>query len=123
MADDDTLQHWAEGGTEIVQARESLDLYTAAALRSLVLDLIQRRNRYDLIIDLGRTRFMDATGLAVLVGALKRVRAHDGRLSVACDYEPILRVFRTTGLTKVLDIHPGVEAALEARRTVEADHG
>ena len=49
--------------------------------------------------------FLDSTGLGVLVGGLKRVRAHEGTLRLVCTQERILKIFRITGLTKVFPIH------------------
>jgi anti-anti-sigma factor len=52
-----------------------------------------------------KVEFLDSTGLGVLVGGLKRVRAHDGSLDLVCTQERILKIFRITGLTKVFGIH------------------
>jgi len=41
--------------------------------------------------------FLDSAGLGVLVGGLKRVRAHDGSLDLVCTQERILKIFRITG--------------------------
>ncbi|MCW2545929.1 MAG: anti-sigma-factor antagonist domain protein, partial [Mycobacterium sp.] len=56
----------------------------------------------------------DVTGLGVLVGGLKRVRAHEGSLRLVCTQERILKIFRITGLTKVFPIHASVAEALSA---------
>ena len=56
---------------------------------------------YHLVVDMERVEFLDSTGLGVLVGGLKRVRAHDGSLDLVCTQERILKIFRITGLTKV----------------------
>ena len=61
--------------------------------------------------------FLDSTGLGVLVGGLKRVRAHDGSLDLACTREQILKIFRITGLTKVFGIHDSVDEAIAARKS------
>ena len=58
--------------------------------------------------------FLDSTGLGVLVGGLKKVRAHDGSLQLICTQERLLKIFRITGLAKVFTIHATAEAA--ARR-------
>ena len=55
-----------------------------------------------------------AIGLGVLVGGLKRVRAHNGSLAVVCTQERLLKIFRITGLTKVFSIRESVDAALTA---------
>ena len=52
----------------------------------------------------------------VLVGGLKRVRAHDGSLDLVCTQERILKIFRITGLTKVFGIHDTVDEAIKARK-------
>jgi anti-sigma B factor antagonist len=42
---------------------------------------------------------------------LKRVKAHDGTLSLVCTQDKILKIFKITGLTKVFPIHDSVEDA------------
>ena len=68
--------------------------------------------KYHLVVDMERVDFLDSTGLGVLVGGLKRVRAHDGSLRLVCTQERILKIFRITGLTKVFPIHASVDEAL-----------
>ena len=53
----------------------------------------------------------------MLVGGLKRVRAHDGSLRLVCTQERILKIFRITGLTKVFPIHATVDEARAAPLT------
>ena len=71
--------------------------------------------RYHLVIDMEDVEFLDSTGLGVLVGGLKRVRAHDGSLRLVCTQERILKIFRITGLTKVFPIHATVAEAVAAQ--------
>ena len=66
---------------------------------------------YNLIVDMESVDFLDSTGLGVLVGGLKRVRSHDGSLSIVCTQERLLKIFRITGLTKVFPIHETVNEA------------
>jgi anti-sigma B factor antagonist len=54
--------------------------------------------------------------LGVLVGGLKRVRAHDGSLNLVCTQQRILKIFRITGLTEVFGIYETVDQAIAARR-------
>jgi len=67
---------------------------------------------YDLVVDMEAVEFLDSTGLGVLVGGLKKVRAHDGSLSLICNQDRLLKIFRITGLAKVFIIHDSPEAAL-----------
>ena len=58
--------------------------------------------------------FLDSTGLGVLVGGLKKVRAHDGSLRLVCNQDRLLKIFRITGLAKVFMIHETADEALAA---------
>ena len=58
--------------------------------------------------------FLDSTGLGVLVGGLKKVRAHDGSLQLVCNQDRLLKIFRITGLAKVFVIHDSADEALAA---------
>ena len=100
-----------QGGRTVVGVAGEIDVYTAPALREQLSELVAR-GKYHLVVDMEGVDFLDSTGLGVLVGGLKRVRAHDGSLELVCTQERILKVFRITGLTKVFPIHASVQAAL-----------
>jgi anti-sigma B factor antagonist len=65
----------------------------------------------NVVVDLARVDFLDSTGLGVLVGALKRLRAANGTFGLVCAKEPLLKIFRITALDQVFPIYPSVEAA------------
>src|SRR5690606_31807977 len=75
---------------------------------------LHEAGKHDLVVDLRAVRFMDSTGLGVLVGVLKRVRLAGGSLSLVIDSERILKVFRITALTQIFDIFDSVGDALTA---------
>jgi anti-sigma B factor antagonist len=102
-----------DGGRTVVDVAGEVDVYTAPTLRDHLSHLVAE-GRYHLVLDLEDVAFLDSTGLGVLVGGLKRVRAHDGSLSLVCTQERILKVFRITELTKVFRIHGSVPEALAA---------
>ena len=109
------LGHYTTDGIEVIDVAGTIDIYTAPRLRELLIDLVSTDN-YQLIINLDQVEFLDSTGLGVLVGGLKRVRAHDGSLDLVCTQERILKLFRITGLTKVFGIHETVNQAITATK-------
>ncbi len=109
------LGHYSKGGSEVVDVEGEIDIYTAPGLRDLLIDLVSKNN-YQLIVNMDKVEFLDSTGLGVLVGGLKRVRAHDGSLDLVCTRERILKIFRITGLTKVFGIHETVDQAIAAQK-------
>src|SRR5579862_4364866 len=108
-----SLSTRTEGGKTVVTVGGEIDVYTAPKLREQLIDLVSTGN-YHLVVDMENVDFLDSTGLGVLVGGLKRVRAHDGSLRLVCTQERILKIFRITGLTKVFPIHTTVEDAIAA---------
>jgi len=90
-----------------------VDVATAPRLREQLIGLVNQGS-HRIVVDLTAVDFLDSTGLGVLVGGLKRVRAHDGSLRLVCTQERILKIFRITGLTKVFPIHSSVDEAVSA---------
>jgi anti-sigma B factor antagonist len=107
--------HHGKDGIEVVDVEGEIDIYTAPRLRELLNDLVSQGS-CQLIVNLDQVGFLDSTGLGVLAGGLKRVRAHDGSLDLVCTRERILKIFRITGLTKVFGIHQTVDQALAAKK-------
>ncbi|TQN28700.1 anti-sigma B factor antagonist [Haloactinospora alba] len=110
------LDHYTEGDTEIVVVEGEIDVYTAPRLRELLIDLVNKGN-FHLVVNMEKVEFLDSTGLGVLVGGLKRVRAHDGTLDLVCTQERILKIFRITGLTKVFGIYESIQEAIDKRQS------
>ena len=108
------LSNSNKDGIEIVDVEGEIDVYTAPRLRELLIELVNKKN-YQLVVNMEKVEFLDSTGLGVLVGGLKRVRAHDGSLDLVCTQERILKIFRITGLTKVFGIHDTVDEAIAAK--------
>jgi anti-sigma B factor antagonist len=98
-------------GRTVVEVSGEIDVYTAPKLREALQGLVDGGS-YRLIIDMDGVEFLDSTGLGVLVGGMKRVRAHDGSIDIVCNQGRILRIFKITGLSNVFSIHDSVEAAL-----------
>jgi len=109
------LGHYNKDGIEVIDVRGQIDIYTAPRLRELLIDLVSKGN-YQIVVNLEKVGFLDSTGLGVLVGGLKRVRAHDGSLDLVCTQERILKIFRITGLTQVFGIHQTVNQAIAAKK-------
>jgi len=78
------LGHYARDGIEVIDVQGEIDIYTAPRLRELLINLVSEGN-YQLVVNLDKVGFLDSTGLGVLVGGLRRVRAHDGSLDHRAD--------------------------------------
>jgi anti-sigma B factor antagonist len=106
-------------GSTVIAVGGEIDVYTAPKLREKLINLVESGS-YHLIVDMEAVEFLDSTGLGVLVGGLKRVRAHDGWIDLVCTQSRILRIFRITGLSNVFDIYDTVAAAEATRAELPA---
>ena len=109
------LGHHAKDGIEVIDVQGEIDMYTAPRLRELLIDLVSKGS-YQLVVNLDKVGFLDSTGLGVLVGGLKRVRAHDGSLDLVCTQQRILKILKITGLTEVFAIYETVDQAIAAAK-------
>jgi anti-sigma B factor antagonist len=100
-------------GYAVLAVRGEVDVYTAPRLRERLVEMVSQ-GQHRVIVDLEGVDFLDSTGLGVLVGGLKRLRSHEGDLTLVCTQRRILKVFEITGLTKVFAIYDSVEAAAGA---------
>ena len=102
-----------DAGTLVVDIGGEIDVYTSPKLRERLVGLVGEGARR-LVVDLEDVEFIDSTGLGVLVGVLKRIRARDGVMSLVCSQDGLLRVFRITGLENVFSIYSSVDDATAA---------
>ena len=74
------------------------------------------RGRTRVVLDLTEVRFIDSTGLSVLLSGLREVSRRQGQLALALSNPPVLRLFEITRLDTTFDIAPTREEALERVR-------
>ena len=118
-----TLNVYPEAsGYTVIAVGGEIDVYTAPRLREKLIGLVESGS-YQLIVDMEGVEFLDSTGLGVLVGGLKRVRAHDGWIDLVCTQGRILRIFRITGLNKVFSIFDSISGAVAAHQVPASGDG
>lgn len=108
------LEVQRHGATRVVACAGEVDLATVSQLRTALTDEMLD-GPVDLVIDLSKVTFMDSSGLGALVGAHRKARLFQGRLTVVATSSSLLRLLTITGLDRVLTVVPSVEEALARR--------
>lgn len=103
----------APGDCYVVDLAGEIDVYTSPKVKDAVGSLIDR-GVYHLVINLEKVRYIDSTGLGVLIGGLKRVREHGGSVNLVCTNLQIKKIFDITGLVKIFGIFDSEDAAMKA---------
>jgi anti-anti-sigma factor len=95
-----------EGAVRIAVSGE-LDLASALTFDE-ELRRAERRQPGTLILDLRRLRFMDSTGLRLILSAQSRARTRGQRLAIVQGGDAVRRIFRLAGVHRRLEIvdHP-----------------
>lgn len=97
------IQSAEQAPTKLAVAGE-LDIASAPQLRAQ-LDHIVRREEGDVVVDLRELQFIDSTGLAVLLNAVRRLTRAGRRFELQCPPGPVrasierARLGSTLGLT------------------------
>jgi len=97
----------------LVEVQGEIDVYTSPRVKETVNELIEG-GKYNFAINLEGVRYIDSTGLGVLIGALKKVREHNGRIVLICTNPQIKKIFNITGLIKIFEIYKDEEEATKS---------
>ena len=94
----------------IIAVHGQADLHTAPQLREAMTTAIDG-GATSLIVDLSDATFVDSMTLGVLLGAVKRLRPHGGKVAVVCVSPHIRRIFEITLLDRVFALHETLDRA------------
>jgi anti-sigma B factor antagonist len=100
-------------GFELLVVEGQIDAATCArliaALNEAVMDAV-----HSVVVDLSAVKAIDSAGLALLVGAHRRLRRRGCRFAVVCPPGPVSRIFEVTDLVETLGVRPSLDAAARA---------
>ena len=81
-----------------------LDHYAAPQIRSQLDRILEDPMVIHLVLDLENLTFMDSSGIGVLLGRLRALQARGGAMSVMNMQPQVERLFRLSGLHRVIGI-------------------
>jgi stage II sporulation protein AA (anti-sigma F factor antagonist) len=96
----------------IIRLNEELDHHNALKIREKADKLIDRNNIKHIIFDFYGAGFMDSAGIGVIMGRYRKVIFIGGKTAVANVNSAVDRIFRISGLYKIIEKYDSVEAAL-----------
>lgn len=96
----------------IIRLNDELDHHNAISIREKADKLIDRNNIKHIIFDFSGAGFMDSAGIGVIMGRYKKVIFIGGKAAVANVNSAVDRIFKISGLYKIIDKYDSVEAAL-----------
>jgi anti-sigma B factor antagonist len=97
----------------VAPRQERLDASVAGPLKQQLKHFVEAGNR-KLVLDLDTVRFMDSSGLTVIISTFRALNDHGGELVVTGVGDGLNSLFQLTRLDKVFRIFPDVEQAYRA---------
>lgn len=110
------LEYGVTDGVAVVRVAGEVDVASCGVLRDGLLRIVTDEGFGGLVVNLAGVRFIDSSGIGVLVGVWRAVRATAGGLALAAPAPQARRVLDTAGLTKILPVYDGEADAVHAAR-------
>ena len=81
-----------------------IDIYGSEKFREEIQALVKQYPDKDLSIDMTNLDYIDSTGLGVLIGALKVLKANQKKISLHGLKPSVYKVFTITSLTQLFEV-------------------
>lgn len=96
----------------ICRVRGEIDLYNARNLKDRVNEFLDDHDdNRNLVLDIMNVKYIDSTGLGILIGIKRRITENGGNLALVLNEERIIQLFSITGLSNIFSIVSSVEEA------------
>ncbi len=88
----------------MVKLPEEVDHHRAAYISENADKYIVQENVSNVVFDFQDTRFMDSSGIGIIMGRYKKIAYFGGRVYAIHADKQIQRIFRVSGLNKVVEV-------------------
>lgn len=99
---------------ETLTIRSRLDIFNVLDIRAQLQSMFDQMTTH-LVIDLSQASFVDSTGMAILISALKQCRQRGGNVRLIMPHvEAVKRILELVQFDRVFDTNASVEEAISA---------
>lgn len=91
----------------MVRMPEEVDHHRAAYICEGADRLLVRGNVENVVFDFEDTRFMDSSGIGIIMGRYRKISCFGGHVYAIHTDRQIQRIFRMSGLHRIVEILPG----------------
>lgn len=100
-------------GAKVMEISGDIDMYTSPELRQELMGLLHKKFS-PVLVDFKKVSYIDSSGIATFVEALKVIKTYGGRLkffSIPCR---IIEIFNFSKLDKVFEIYRTIDEAINS---------
>lgn len=97
----------------IVRLSGELDMVVADDFRNKVEQALDEHPVKNIILNLGGVRFIDSSGLGVILGRYKRISLEGGKIALVEMQPQVNRILELSGLFKIMEQYDSEDDALD----------
>lgn len=102
----------AENNTLIVVIDGEIDHHTSVEARQRIDKEIDKNLIKNVIFDFHKVKFMDSSGVGVMIGRYKKLQKIGGNVGIVNLSPQIMRVFEISGLFKIIPYYDNTQQAI-----------
>jgi len=100
-------------GVLLVRVEGELDMHVATEFRETVDNALELSGVKHILFNLEAVKFIDSSGLGVLLGRYKKISGLGGIMSATQIQPQVLQIFELSGLLKIIKLYHSEKEALE----------
>jgi stage II sporulation protein AA (anti-sigma F factor antagonist) len=93
------------GNTLVVRIGGELDMLLADYLRDEIDTRLEKQGVRNLILNLEKVSFIDSSGLGVIIGRYKKVKALKGKIFIVGAHPPVDKILHFSGVNKLVPMY------------------
>lgn len=101
-----------ENNILVVHLDGELDHHSAEEVREDIDAAIDSKNVKNLVFELSNMKFMDSSGIGVVIGRYKKISNIGGKVGMVISNPHVDRIFQMAGIYKIIDKYSTREEAL-----------
>lgn len=111
--DEEYLHYEIQRNCLIIYVNRDLDHHAVTMFREQSDRFIDAGNIRHIIFDFEDVDFMDSSGIGLIMGRYKKVMFRGGKAAVCCVGTEVDRIFKLSGLYKIIEKYPTSREAVE----------
>ena len=97
----------------IVSVSGEIDQHKASHLREQIDLRITHANIKNLVFDFSKLEFMDSSGIGVIIGRYKLMRAMGGTVQIVANNHSVKKILELSGIRKIIAIYETLSDAMK----------
>lgn len=88
----------------MIRLPEEIDHHGAGLICENADKYLLRKDVFNVVFDFEKTRFMDSSGIGIIMGRYRKISCFGGRVYAIHVDKQIQRIFRLSGLNKIVEV-------------------